>query len=48
MSDFEFILAAVKEAYIKNLGVDKWNALTDDQKHDVTMRLVEDMLKAVQ
>lgn len=47
MSDFDFILAAVKEAYIKNLGVDKWDAMTDDQKHDITMKLVTDMLKAV-
>lgn len=47
MNDFDFILDAVKEAYIKTMGADKWNALTDEQKHDVTMRLVEDMLKAV-
>ena len=47
MSDFDFILAAVKEAYIKNMGEDKWNAMTDEQKHDVTMKLVTDMLKAV-
>lgn len=47
MSDFDFILAAVKEAYIKNLGADKWDAMTDDQKHDITMKLVTDMLKAV-
>ena len=47
MNDFDFILDAVKEAYIKNMGADKWNALTDDQKHDITMKLVSDMLKAV-
>lgn len=47
MSNFETILNNVKEAYIKVMGIEKWNALTDEQKHDVTMILVKNMMKSL-
>ena len=47
MGNFEMVLDSVKEAYIKVMGKDKWNAMTDAQKHDATMILVKGMLKAL-
>ncbi len=46
MKEFELITEAAKEAYIAIMGETKWNSLTDQQKHDVTMIMVKDMLKA--
>lgn len=47
MKEFELITEAAKEAYIEIMGEAKWNSLTDQQKHDVTMIMVKDMLKAM-
>lgn len=44
---FDMFLSAVKEAYIKIYGAEKWYRLTDEQKHDATMILAKDMLKAL-
>lgn len=34
-------------AYIKVYGFEKWNSLTDQQKHDVVMILLNDLSKAL-
>ena len=41
------IVSMMIDAYIKVMGVDKWNSLTDQQQHDVVMILVKDMLQAL-
>lgn len=41
------IVNAIVESYVKVMGADKWNSLTENQQHDVIMILVKDMLKAV-
>ena len=40
-------IETIKEAYIKVMGIEKWNSLTDKQKHDVIMILVKDMLERI-
>jgi len=47
MKEFEMIIEAAKESYIVIMGEAKWNSLTDQQKHDVTMIMVKNMLKAM-
>lgn len=32
----------IKEAYISVLGVEKWNGLNDQEKHDVIMTIAKD------
>lgn len=41
------IIDAVEAAYIKAMGAEKWNSLTDRQKHNVVMILVRDMNKTL-
>lgn len=33
----------IKEAYIKVMGEDKWNSLSDEQKHDAVMIIARDL-----
>jgi hypothetical protein len=40
------IINSIVEAYIKVMGQSKWDGLSDQQKHDVIMMIVNDMLKA--
>ena len=40
------LINSIVEAYIKVMGKSKWNGLNDQQKHDVVMAIVKDMLKA--
>lgn len=42
MEDNMGIVDIIKEAYVMVYGIDKWNSLTDRQKHDVIMRIVKD------
>ena len=44
----EMLIEVMKDAYIKVMGFEKWNSLTDEQKHDVIMGLVKDSLKAIE
>lgn len=37
----------IAEAYIKVMGVEKWNSLTDDQKRDAVMIIAKDALSAL-
>lgn len=36
------IIEMIKEAYISVLGVEKWNGLTNKDKHDVIMMIAQD------
>lgn len=47
MKDWERVLEMVKEAYIKVMGREKWESLTDKQKHDAIMILVKDSNKTL-
>ena len=42
--DEAHIVDLAEKAYIKILGKKKWNSLTDQQKHDAIMIMVNDML----
>ena len=44
---FEMFLNAAKTAYISVYGVEKWNSLSDKEKHDATMILAKDLFKTV-
>ncbi len=37
----------IAEAYITVYGFEKWNSLTDTEKHDVVMILVKDLHKTL-
>lgn len=41
---FDMFLNAAKTAYISVYGVEKWDSLSDKEKHDVTMILAKDLL----
>ena len=41
------MIEMIRTAYIQTMGIDKWNSLTDKEKHDVVMILVNDMSKAL-
>ena len=45
--DEAHIVHLAEKAYIKILGKKKWNSLTDQQKHDAIMIMVNDMLLRV-
>lgn len=42
------MIELVKEAYITVMGREKWESLTDAQKHDAVMIIVQGALKALQ
>ena len=46
MTNTDKMINMITEAYIKVMGVDKWNSLTDDEKHDVVMIIAKDLMKA--
>ena len=46
MSNTDKMINMITEAYIKVMGLEKWNNLTDDEKHDVVMIIAKDLLKA--
>ena len=37
----------IANAYIEIMGIEKWNALTEEQKHDVVMIMAQDAMKAL-
>lgn len=39
------IVSMIKKAYIAECGQEKWDSLTDAEKHDAIMILVRDALK---
>lgn len=42
---FDFFLETVKNVYIKVYGLEKWNNLTDEEKHEATMIIAKDLNK---
>lgn len=41
---FEFFIEKAKEQYIKVLGTEKWNSLSDKEKHDAIMMIAKGLL----
>ena len=41
---FEFYVNTFRETYIKVYGKEKWDSLTDEQKHEATMIVANDLL----
>ena len=39
------MIGMIAEAYIRVYGLEKWESLTDEQKHDVVMTVAKDLLK---
>lgn len=37
----------IQEAYIQTYSLEKWQSLTDQQRHDVIMTLARDTLEAL-
>lgn len=42
------VISMMIKAYIKVMGVEKWNTLTPQEQHDVVMALVADSIKALE
>lgn len=40
MKDWEKMVDMIREAYIMVMGVEKWESLTDQQKHDAVMAIL--------
>ena len=38
------IIEMIKEAYVKVMGIEKWDGLTDKEKHDVIMTMTKNLL----
>lgn len=47
MTGFEKMVNIISEAYISVYGVEKWNSLSNKEKHDVVMILAKDLEKAL-
>lgn len=47
MAQADKMIDMIASAYITVYGKDKWDSLTDQQKHDVVMIITRDMLKAI-
>ena len=43
---FEMFIESARKAYIEVMGEEKWNSLTDQEKHDAVMFMAKDMAKA--
>lgn len=41
---FEFFVQTAQEKYIEVMGKEKWESLTNEQKHDVVMMLAKGLL----
>lgn len=47
MNAVERMIETIKKAYISVMGIEKWNSLTDQEKHDAIMIITRDALKAL-
>ena len=47
MNGFEAMVEMIKNAYISVYGEQKWNSLTDTEKHDAVMYIAKDFGKLV-
>ena len=41
MSGFDKMVEMMKAAYIQVMGIEKWNSLTDQEKHDAIMMIAK-------
>ena len=41
----EKMVEMIKKAYIEVMGIEKWDSLSDDEKHDVIMIICKDLLR---
>lgn len=44
---FDYFIESASKVYIEVMGLEKWNILTDTEKHDVVMALANDMTKVL-
>lgn len=41
------IIALATKAYISIMGLEKWNSLTDSEKHDAVMTIIADFYNKI-
>jgi hypothetical protein len=44
---FNLFIETAKKAYIEIMGAEKWNSLSDEEKHDAVMMLANGMNKVL-
>lgn len=47
MNAVDKMIEIAKNAFIQVMGFEKWNSLTDRQKHDAIMIMLSDLYKAL-
>ena len=47
MTNEQFFIKTASKVYIEVYGFEKWNSLTDTEKHDAVMIMAKDMNKAL-
>lgn len=47
MMNFDAMVDMIKAAYISLYGAEKWNSLTDKEKHDAVVLIAKDFSKAL-
>lgn len=46
--EYRYVAEMMAAAYVKAYGLDKWNSLTENEKHDVLMFLANTTNKALE
>lgn len=41
------MIKMIEKAYIETMGIEKWNRLTDKEKHDAVMIIATDAVRAL-
>lgn len=44
---FDYFIESASKVYIEVMGIEKWNSLTDTEKHDAVMMIANDMTKVL-
>lgn len=47
MNGFNEMIEMIKNAYITVYGIEKWNSLSDSEKHDAVMIIAKDFGKII-
>ena len=47
MNGFEKMVEMIKNAYIEVYGIEKWESLNNQEKHDAVMFIAKDLSKAI-
>lgn len=45
--EFDKMIDMIRDAYISVMGIEKWESLTDREKHDVIMIIAKDFSNAL-